>query len=206
MIILKKIKECLYYHGTSKQSAKDICRHGMDISRKKSGSTVILKKHTGLNDRLSQLYNYVMGRESAANYAKLHKDPKIVRMVIPPNIPLESDLEGYKKDEKRTKSNISSHLILPLKPKKLRKSRVEKIISSLGLKPICCKKHAKELRGRIRSEIIENKDNSDKPFLEKSKSFIKMEQDRHNKTLALLSNQGIDIKSLKEGDEISVIF
>lgn len=200
----RKMKTCLFYHGTSKEYAKDICRHGMDVSRKRSGSTAILERHTGLTDREANLYNYVMGRESAARYAQLHEHPKIVRMIIPSNIQLRSDPQGFNHDEKRTKSKISSRLILPLKPENLKRSQVRKIILALGLKPICCHQHTLELRNRIRTEMIENDANSDRPFLERKESFIEMEQKRHQITLTLLKNQGIELDSLKEGDEISI--
>ena len=203
----KKIMSCLYYHGTSKKSAKDICLHGMDIKRKKMGSTTLLENSTGLKDNNASQYNYVMNKESAARYAKMQNHPKIVRIIIPPSVVLEADPEGFAKDEQRTKNRIPSEFILPLKRSQLNREQVEKINKALGLPPlICCKKHLDKLISKIGSKIIENHKNKDQDVLDRVSDFVTMEHQRHEQTITMLKKQGVDISSFQEGDILSVVF
>ena len=91
------IQQRTYYHGTNKKFAKDIYRYGMKIAHKQKGSTDLLKKKFGLDDKAASVHHYLMGRVSAARYAKLYRHPKIVRIVIPQEIKLEKDPELLQK-------------------------------------------------------------------------------------------------------------
>jgi|GEM_PF-3020651 len=206
--IVNTYSKYTYYHGTNKESAKNIYLNGMHVSLKKNGCNQLLKQSTGLNDAVSDQYNYVMGKVQAAYYAAMHgKAAQIVRMIVPSNLPLQKDPEGYGENEYRTKESLSSSLVWPLKRNQLNQDEIKKINNSLQINHKLCNHHFEKLIKKTKKTVYQEK-GSDKKLIQgvtKSGSFIAQENARNETTKELLRKQGIDLSSLKEGDTFSVI-
>lgn len=146
-----------------------------------------------------------MTRSNAANYASMHEDPRIVRMIIPKSIKLQQDPEGYDEGEWRTQDSVPKDLILPRRKSKLSKEQITKINKHLGLNTPICTKHLDRLTKKIQNKLYGDSNNSDKSLLEENRGvFIEMERNRDKETLQFLKRKGIDASSLQEGDVFSI--
>lgn len=85
--LLKSMKEDFYYHGTSTKSAADINKYGMTIDGKKAGATARASKILGytVDFQAAKYHYFTKDLETACKYAKDHKKPAIVKLILPKN-------------------------------------------------------------------------------------------------------------------------
>src|SRR3990167_4701020 len=79
--VIETFRRSLFFHGTSTESAENIRRHGMNVAKKMPGSMSLLQANYGLFDPASSHNNYFMTLPEAAEYAKMHRDPEIIRII-----------------------------------------------------------------------------------------------------------------------------
>jgi hypothetical protein len=202
--IVKSYKTALYYHGTSKTSAESIREYGMLIRKKTRGCTAIIKDEYGLDDRAASKHQYVMSRSSACAYAKMHPEPELVRLILPPEVfSLTLDPEAAPGEkEYRLQQDIPPSFILPSHRKSLKTEQLKAINKAFNFTPLS-KREFKELKHRVRHEILaESK--SDHQVMALTKSFVEQEKERFEKDLHKLYFMGINLSDLKEGDVFSL--
>lgn len=196
------LKKNIYYHGTSERSAQDISRHGFSLKRKKGGATAVLRKEYGLDDPSAKKYHYVMGIKSAARYAKCHDEPAIIPLIVPSYVQLMKDPQAHADDEYMTSSDIPDFCILPFTKMKPNYENIDKISKSFGVElssnDVCW------LVNKIYKRVI-CKIEHEKPALFRSVTdFRSAEAQRDKYTKQLLSQQGVDLSNLQEGDTFSL--
>lgn len=203
-IAFQLYKDNLYFHGTSKKSAKNIVKYGMRLDKKVDGATIILNSRFGLDDKQSCFNHYVMTKKQAACYAKMHKNPKLVRLILPTslfNLKLDPEANVFGEEFKVNK-NIDDWFVLPLKKSNLKTKQIQSLNSFLGIFGLS-KSELKELKYKIRSEII-GSSKGDKDLILKSVDFVKEEAARSSSDIQAILKSGIDISTLKEGDTFSL--
>ncbi len=196
----EEYKKHLFFHGTSREAAKSISKHGFKIENKTSGCADIFSKQFGIEDTAAKKFHYLMGLNSAARYAKMHEEPKILRVIVPPCIRLVPDPEGYDPDEMRTSDDISSTFILPTSKDKLSTDQLKAINKLLNID--LSEDNNKKLLKVIYKQIIK-KQKDDLDLIEKSLDF-KSEQQKVIDSELNQIRKSINLKDLKEGDVISL--
>ena len=196
-------KSHLMYHGTDKKYARKILKNGMKIKLKEQGCDSLLSQAFGLRDDSASKYHYLMGKKSAARYAKMHKEPVILRVIIPKTLKLEKDPQRYEEDERRTKENIKSACILPMNADDLSKKQIKKINKLVCKESFFCHHHLKKLKKLIQKEILLDTQD-DQKILAEVKDFMSMEKTRNAFTMKKLKDSGINLADLKEGQEYTI--
>ena len=192
----------LFFHGTSAASASKIAKNGLSIEGKVSGCSSIIRNQFGLVDREHAGYNYLTSDIGiAAEYAKMHSDPAIVRIVGRKRA-LEKDPQDPRDGVYRTKDCIPKACVLSKsyagKTEVRRMKKVKKVAEALcvegDLAPIA------KLLKQGWSEV------SDRSIINRSESPTELEEDRNTKTLNSLAASGVDLTTLEEGAVFSVVF
>ncbi len=201
--VYSSFKKALYFHGTSRESAEDIKAHGMKFSMKKEGSSEIFKRKFDMGDAASATHHYVMTFSKACAYAKMFKDPAIVRMILPKSkFILEEDPESALDGEEfRVNSNISKNYILCKSGKGL-KDRLQLIAKAMGF-PELEKKELRELKKRVVKNFM-GTPRSDRGEISKAYSYVAGEEKRIERDFKKMRNLGIDLGALKPGDVVSL--
>jgi|GEM_PF-6457361 len=103
---------CVCYHGTSLEMANSIYENGFKIKYKKDGANKALQNATALIDKTAACFHYVStSKKEAAGYAKIHKNPKIVKVICLKNW-LENDTESVTQTAFRIRKDISRKFII----------------------------------------------------------------------------------------------
>ncbi len=197
----KVFKDRVFFHGTNVKSAHSIEKHGMNLARKVDGCASLLKAQTGIDDPAAHRFNYVMSIESAANYAKMHKNPAILAIFVPSSIHLENDPEGYNPDEMRTPAHIPEVCILNSAP--LSQRRCDYILGELNVR--LTPDNQNKLFDKI-DEYVQRQLRKVPRALKGAVSFLDMERERDSATLEAIRQQQSSgmFSDFKEGDTFSI--
>jgi hypothetical protein len=206
----------LFYHGTSTKSVESIEKHGFKVSKKTGGCNEILGKHNGLHDPNSGGYNYfTTDRKVAAEYAKMHTDPAIVRLITRPSI-MSPDLEDptdtvFKTSKKvskicvlkmassRSKSKVA-HRIAPSKSKSKLAYRIARKLELLN-------KNSENKNRNVISRIeklLNEAGYNDTTLIRDSVSPIQKEEERDRHAFKAIELSGVDTSNLQEGQTYSI--
>lgn len=202
--IVKKLFNCLYFHGTSEKSAKRIRKKGMKIEKKKDGCEKELSnlRGTKVEDKDSSQYHYfTIDKKEAAKYANMHQYPSIVRILLPSRkFSLKADPESDSKTAFRTRKDVRKYFVLPAEKEKLKLKNLNKILEILKLSPL--NEDDKTSFNKIKDSLYQFAD--DKYLLETTKSFSQEESERTTTEFAVLTKKGIDLSTLVEGQDLSI--
>lgn len=195
---IKSVQEfAIVYHGTSSKHAKEIRKHGFKSKKKESGATLRLYQKTGIEDSQSWKYHYVTtSLKEAAEYAKIHKNPEIVRVVCKKKW-LDKDPEAGSDTAFRVEGDISHSLVLPRNSDELTTRKVDKISKKLfGEASIKNEDFKKALKDSLQSTEKDNR------MIEQVDSAVKQVEDRNQKALKKIEQ--LTGGEFKEGEVFSI--
>ena len=196
---------CLFFHGTSAASASKIAKNGLSIEDKVSGCSSIIRNQFGLVDREHAGYNYLTSDIGiAAEYAKMHTDPAIVRIVGRERA-VEKDPQDRRRGVYRTKNCIPKVCVLSKsyagKAEDRRIKKIKKVAKALGVEGD--QASMDKLKGFLKQGWSEV---SDRSIINRSESPTESEEVRNTETFRSLAASGVDLTTLEEGAVFSVVF
>ena len=182
------------YHGTSDRYAERIRYHGFKFDQKgKNGATKIFRKLTQQNDRIAKKHHYISTSiTEAASYAKLHKNPEIVRIVCLTSWLNTKDTEAGTNTAFRINRDIPKEHILPKAKSDLTQSKINNIQTALGTK--------NDIYEYLTTAMSTPQE--DGMLINKAKSFIKEAEAANEQRLEDIKKSGVSLHDLKEGDII----
>lgn len=193
MSISSKEDYVIAYHGTSHDWAEEIRRNGFELDRKQNGATFELFEKTGRSDPKSKKYHYLTtSLKEAAQYAKIHKNPEILRVICKRKW-LEQDPQAGSDSAFRTTINIKRRCVLPTEISSLDKTKVTKIKDIIFEKKQTPAEFHQKLKEAVKSTAY------DKEVIRKELSAVQMVEKQGQQDLDAILKGGFKLTDLREG-------
>lgn len=179
----------LYYHGTSKECAKEIRTSGLSLEYSGTGCAKKLEL-IGREDIQSRKYIYLTNDQlEAAKYARMSGNGEIISLLLSKDLKqkLEQDSEASSDAAFRIKENIPQNCILPSDG--ISDSEVTSIFVSCGLEPPQGGSEVKKLVQSISPKLSKQLD----PLIATQNDFIEEEKSWNLKIVGKITQEQLEI-------------